>query len=84
MIAEEANKIHMNPWAEICGESGVDSPISPFVEEENLSGSHICIDGSRIAQTGFVYQVPRVMPELLTENLRILIESGVLPNILNS
>ncbi|CAG9320097.1 unnamed protein product [Blepharisma stoltei] len=83
-VAEEANQIHMAPWAELCAESGVDSPISPFVEEENLNGSHICVDGSRITQTGFAYQHPRITAELLTESLGLLIEAGVLPNILNS
>lgn len=84
MIAEEANKLHMLPWSQICAENGVDSPISPFVEEENLSGSHICIDGSRVTQTGFSYQYPHITLELINESLLVLIESGVLPNIFNN
>jgi len=81
-IAEEANSVHMQPWAEICGE--LESPISPFVEEENLKGNHLCISNQKLKSTGFELEFPVLDTNLVTANLNFSIEAGVLPNIINT
>jgi nucleoside-diphosphate-sugar epimerase len=81
-VAEEANEIHMGPWAQICQEKGVDSPIYPYVEEENLDGSHLAVNTAKLQGVGFVFQVRAVTQENVRESLRVLIEARVLPDIL--
>ena len=81
-VAEEANEIHMQPWAEICGEAGIDCPLYPYVEQENLNGSHMAINSSKLMSTGFTLEIPRVNPDSVRSSLEFLIQSGILPNIL--
>ena len=80
-VAEEANEIHMQPWAEICEEARIDCPIYPYVEQENLDGSHLAINSSKLMSTGFVLEYPRVTPETVRASLLFLIESRIIPNI---
>ena len=83
VVAEEANEIHMTPWGEICAEGGVECPIYPYVEQENLDGSHLAVNNQKIRSTGFEFFQPRVTAENVRESLNFLIEAGVLPRILN-
>lgn len=81
-VAEEANEIHMQPWSEICSEAGVDCPIYPYVEQENLDGSHMSIKANKLLSTGFVLEYPRITAESVRNSLQFLIQGGVIPNIL--
>lgn len=83
VVAEEANEIHMTPWGEICGERGIECPIYPYVEQENLDGSHLAVSNLKIRNTGFEFLQNRVTAENVRESLTLLIEAGVLPSILN-
>jgi nucleoside-diphosphate-sugar epimerase len=82
-VAEEANEIHMKPWAEICSENGVDSPIYPYVEQENLEGSHLAVNNEKLIRSEFQLEYPVLTLESVRESLRFLTEAQVLPSIFN-
>lgn len=84
LVAEEANNYHLSPWLTICAEQGVDTQIVPFLEQENLDGSHICVSGKRILETGFCYEYPKLALELVRESILFMVQGRLLPNILNS
>lgn len=81
-VAEEANEIHMQPWSEICGAGGVDCPIYPYVEQENLDGSHVAVAPGKLLSTGFTLLHPQVTPDNIRSSLQFLVQARVLPNIL--
>ncbi|XP_035671032.1 dTDP-glucose 4,6-dehydratase-like [Branchiostoma floridae] len=67
-ICEELNEKHMEPWSTICQRSGiVNTPLSPFLFEEQLYNKHLCVDGSAIEATGFTYQHPHLTVDSLRE-----------------
>lgn len=80
-VAEEANEIHMAPWGEICSENGIESPIYPYVEQENLEGSHLAVNNQKLIGSGFVLEYPVMNLETVRESLRMLTEAQVLPNV---
>jgi nucleoside-diphosphate-sugar epimerase len=82
-VAEEANSMHMTPWAEICAEGGVDCPLYPYVEQENLDGSHLAVTSSKLLSAGFSLEQPRLTPESVRQSLEFLIAGRVIPNILH-
>ena len=81
-VAEEANDMHMPPWAEICAEAGIDCPLYPYVEMENLDGSHVAINSGKLMATGFILQNPEITSEAVRNSLQFLIQARVIPNIL--
>lgn len=81
-VAEEANEIHMAPWGAICSEAGVDCPIYPYVEQENLDGSHMALNNQKLLATGFSFEQPRLTEENVRQSLNWLIEYQVIPNII--
>jgi hypothetical protein len=67
-VAEEVNEKHMDPWAKMCQSDGVENtPISPYIAAETLLNKPLCLDGSKLAQTGFTLAYPKLTTEIMTE-----------------
>lgn len=65
---EESNEKHLAPWSAACQRDGIiNTPLSPYIDQELLYNKHLNIDGSKIEGTGFSYELPRVSLELLRE-----------------
>jgi len=80
LVTEEVNRRHLKPWAEMLKESGITNcPLSPYVEEELIIKSHLCVDGSAIEATGFRYDVPHPTDELLKEEVNYFLVQNLFP-----
>lgn len=68
-VADVANEKHLKPWSDLCKEHGiVDSPLTPYLDEELLYNNSTSLDGQKIVKNlGFVYDVPAVTVDLLYE-----------------
>lgn len=65
---EESNEKHLTPWSEACTRDGItNTPLSPYLDQELLYNRHLHIDGTKIENVGFVYEVPRLTLDLLRE-----------------
>ena len=65
---EESNEKHLAPWSEACQRDGViNTPLSPYIDQELLYNKHLHIDGSKIEATGFHYEVPHITNDLVRE-----------------
>ena len=55
------------------------TPLSPYLDKELLYNNSLSIDGSKIEQTGFQYQVPRMTKELLIEVIKGFQDNKLFP-----
>jgi hypothetical protein len=68
-ITEDVNDKHMAPWSDLLKESGiVNSPLTPYLDQELLSNNHVSLEGSKLESvTGFHYSYPNVTEALIRE-----------------
>lgn len=72
---ETVNEKHLAPWSEACNKDGVaNTPLSPYIDQELLYNKHLHIDGTKIENVGFVYEVPRLTVDLLREVCVCIVE----------
>lgn len=65
---EESNEKHLGPWSEACARDAIlNTPLSPYLDQELLYNKHLHVDGSKLEGTGFNYQHPRPTIDLLRE-----------------
>jgi len=78
-VAETANEKHLKPWSDLCKAKGIQSPLTPYLDEELLYNNSLSIDGTKITKTGFSYQ-HQVMSEAdLRETMDYFIALGFFP-----
>jgi len=70
-VAETANEKHLKPWSDLCKSKNiVNTPLTPYLDEELLYNNPYSVDGTGITKTGFAYQHPKVTEDLLREVLK--------------
>jgi len=78
--AETANEKHLKPWSDLCKQSEiVNTPLTPYLDEELLSNNSLSVDGSKIQTTGFQYRYPKMTEESIRETLNYFIQLGYFP-----
>jgi nucleoside-diphosphate-sugar epimerase len=84
-VVDSANEKHMQPWAALCKEHGLQhSPLSPFQHKELLRHNHLYVDGGAIEGTGFQYARPAVTEEEIVRVLVGFVEQGLFPALQDS
>ncbi|XP_050432252.1 uncharacterized protein LOC126840503 isoform X2 [Adelges cooleyi] len=83
-IVSEANDKHSVPWAEACLKSGVNNtPLSPFVQKDHLTGYRVNMDGSKlISNTNFVVKHSKITEDLLKEVVDDFVKMNLFPKTL--
>ncbi|CAG8545640.1 2104_t:CDS:10 [Diversispora eburnea] len=77
---EDINEKHMRPWAMLLRKNRIkNTPLSPYLDKELLYNNALCVDGSKIEETGFEYEVPQVTDEKLKEMVDDFIALGLWP-----
>jgi nucleoside-diphosphate-sugar epimerase len=70
-VAETANERHLKPWSDLCkAKSIVNTPLTPYLDEELLYNNPYSVDGTKITKTEFAYQYPKVTEDSLREVLK--------------
>eukprot|EP00033_Pygsuia_biforma_P000598 GCRY01000707.1.p1 GENE.GCRY01000707.1~~GCRY01000707.1.p1 ORF type:complete len:362 (+),score=76.97 GCRY01000707.1:126-1211(+) len=71
-VTEDTNEKHMEPWSSVCKRQGIiNTPLSPFLDQELLYNNSLSVDGSAITKTGFEYDIEKPTEE----NIREVIEA---------
>jgi len=79
-VVEEVNDKHLKPWSELCkGASIVNSPLTPYLDQELLYNNSLSVDGSAIESTGFVYDNPKVTEALIREQIEYFTSQKLFP-----
>ncbi|KAG4084173.1 NAD(P)-binding protein [Neocallimastix lanati (nom. inval.)] len=80
-VTEDINDKHLQPWSELCKNSGViNTPLTPYLDKELLKDNALSVDGSKIEkELGFTYNVPKVTLEKIREVIDDFVELGIWP-----
>jgi len=79
-LVSEVNAEHAPTWSKMISEAKLEySPLSPWLDEEALLNSSMCVDGSAIEKTGFTYEKPNVTEELLRDEIKYAVAEGWFP-----
>jgi nucleoside-diphosphate-sugar epimerase len=79
-VAETANEKHLKPWGDLCKAKGiVNSPLTPYLDEELLYNNAMSIDGSKITKIGFSYKHPKMTEGHLRETIAYFADLGFFP-----
>jgi len=74
-------KKHLKPWSDLCKSKGIlDTPLTPYLDEELLYKCETFITGSFIETTGFSYNFPNLTSNLLREVINDFVGKGAFPN----
>jgi len=80
MVADTANSNHLGPWSELCKAKGiVNTPLTPYLDEELLYSNSYSVDGTKITGTGFTYKHPKMTEAHLREVLAYFETLGFFP-----
>jgi len=81
-VTETVNDKHLKPWSDLCKQSGiVNTPLTPYLDQELLYKNQLTIDGSAIEATGFAYRYPKVTAELIKEQIDYFVQQNLFPKI---
>jgi len=79
-VADTANSTHLGPWSELCKAKGiVNTPLTPYLDEELLYSNSYSLDGNKITGTGFTYKHPKMTEAHLRETLAYFENLGFFP-----
>jgi len=79
-LTDFVNDKHLKPWSDLCKSKGIlDTPLTPYLDEELLYKSETSINGSAIESTGFVYERPHVTVDAIREVILDFVHKGIFP-----
>jgi len=79
-LTDTVNDKHLKPWSDLCKSRGImDTPLTPYLDEELLYKCDCHINGSAIERTGFAYNHPNVTSGDLREVVHDFVQKGVFP-----
>jgi nucleoside-diphosphate-sugar epimerase len=80
VVAETANEKHLKPWSDLCkAHNIVNTPLTPYLDEELLYNNPYSIDGSKVTKLGFTYKYPQVTEASLREVINHFVSLGYFP-----
>jgi len=79
-VVEEVNDKHLKPWSELCKVHGiVNTPLTPYLDQEVLYNNSLSVDGSAIEAIGFKYDRPKVTQDLIEEQINYFVDQKLFP-----
>jgi len=79
-LTDMVNDKHLKPWSDLCKSKGImDTPLTPYLDEELLYKCETVINGNAIEGIGFQYTVPNINVEGLREVINDYIAKGHFP-----
>ena len=81
-VTEEINDKHLKPWSDLCKSANiVNTPLTPFIDQELLYNNSFSIDGSSVESLGFQYKYPKVTEDLLREQIDYYVNQRLFPTV---
>jgi len=79
---ETVNEKHMEPWSQMTKDQGiVNTPLTPYLDQELLYNNSLSVDGSAITKTGFEYQVKEPTVEEVKRVIEKYQELSLFPKV---
>jgi len=81
-VTAEVNDKHLKPWSDLTKSHGiVNTPLTPYLDQELLYNNSLSIDGAFIESTGFVYDNPKVTEALIREQIKYFVDQKLFPAV---
>eukprot|EP01133_Synstelium_polycarpum_P017769 gene17769-21197_t len=81
-VCEEANNKHLKPWSDLCKEKGIlNTPLTPYIDQELLYNNHLAVDGAAIEATGFKYDHPELTEASIREQIEYFTSQNLFPTL---
>jgi len=75
-----ANDQHLKPFSDACKKYGImDTPLTPYLDEELIKDNPTSLDGSAIEKLGFKYDHPKITADLVKQVLQDYADKGFFP-----
>jgi len=75
-----ANDEHLKPFSDACKKYGIlDTPLTPYLDEELIKEAAIAVDGTAITKLGFKYDHPNVNADSLRQVMNDFVKKGFFP-----
>jgi len=82
MVTEEINDKHLKPWSDLCKQANIlNTPLTPYLDQELLYNNNYSIDGSAVESIGFHYRYPTLTEEAVREQLDYYVNQNLFPNV---
>jgi len=79
-VTEEVNDKHLKPWSDLCKSAAIlNTPLTPYLDQELLYNNSLSVDGSHVESTGFVYDYPKLTEDLIREQIDYFVKQKVFP-----
>ncbi|KAL3884722.1 hypothetical protein ACJMK2_024834 [Sinanodonta woodiana] len=79
-VVEDINEKHMAPWADACVRDNIrNTPLNPFLDQELLYNKHLYLNGSKLKETGFILEKPKIQTLYLQEVLEDYLKNHLFP-----
>jgi len=79
-LVSYANDEHLKPFSDACKKYEIlDTPLTPYLDEELIKEVNIAVDGTAITKIGFTYDYPKVTADALREVVQDFIKKGYFP-----
>jgi len=79
-VTEEVNDKHLKPWSELCKNAAiVNTPLTPYLDQEVLYNNSLSVDGTAIEEIGFKYDYPDVTEALIREQIEYFTAQKLFP-----
>lgn len=79
-VTEEVNDKHLKPWSDLCkGGNIVNTPLTPYLDQEVLYNNSLSVDGTAIEELGFKYDHPEINEDLVREQINYFIAQKLFP-----
>jgi len=79
-ITEDVNDKHLKPWSDLCKAANiVNTPLTPYLDQEVLYNNHLSIDGTTIEALGFKYDHPELNEVLIREQIEYFTAQKLFP-----
>jgi len=81
-VTEEINDKHLKPWSDLCKKEGIlNTPLTPYIDQELLYNNSLSVDGSAVESLGFTYKYPNVTEELIREQIKYYVDQNLFPTV---
>eukprot|EP01095_Lingulamoeba_sp_RSL-Kostka_P006730 TRINITY_DN2124_c0_g1_i1.p1 TRINITY_DN2124_c0_g1~~TRINITY_DN2124_c0_g1_i1.p1 ORF type:complete len:372 (+),score=149.19 TRINITY_DN2124_c0_g1_i1:42-1157(+) len=74
------NDKHLKPWSDLCKAHNIlNTPLTPYIDQELLYNNSLSIDGSAITGTGFEYDHPNITEDSIRSMIDYFVDQNLFP-----
>uniref|UniRef100_A0A336L5B6 CSON003295 protein n=1 Tax=Culicoides sonorensis TaxID=179676 RepID=A0A336L5B6_CULSO len=78
-VVKEINEEHLEPWANLCKQNELNTPLTPYIDADVLQNKHINMSNEKLTGFGFKFKFPVLKKELIQNVIDDYVIQKLLP-----